>query len=328
MKSKLFELGGGAGIGSYIVVVKDGQLGETDPLKVRASFDAGESLFLSIADDSTEEALLPLSGYVSNDGVLRLAGRDFDDGKTYKLTIGEEAELEIEDGISTGDLGDKKVASDSYYYIHDEASWNAAYNDEHSALKAYYDKYPDEDRWVFVDMEHLQNDDPTGGRPAKASDKVEGQWPENIIQCWWGAVGAPGAKYPWIVPHFDSDVNAILEFRYEGKEPVRPWGDNVFGIGRKPDGSDRLWGIASVAEEFKDKGFLIPENKNNYQPDWTGEVGANNFDIEKFQLILIKQDESASVKEYIDEKTGGEGYITIGQTKLTEEQLIKLLALI
>lgn len=50
-----------------------------------------------------------------------------------------------------------------------------------------------------------------------------------------------------------------------------------------------MFGVASVAEEFKDKGFLIPENKDNGDPSWSGEVGANDFDINKFKLILIKQ---------------------------------------
>lgn len=90
------------------------------------------------------------------------------------------------------------------------------------------------------------------------------------------------------MPAFVNDVNARIRFEYEGKDPVYPWGDNRFGIRRKADGSDRLWGVASVAEEFRDNGLLIPENAGNGDESWSGEPGADEFDLAKFKMILVK----------------------------------------
>lgn len=103
---RLFEVGGGAGIGSYIVVIQDGQLLNPNAEKIRASYDNGENLYLSILDESTQEALLPLTGYVDNEGILHLAGRDFDDNKTYDLAINngtQSIELNTVDGITMGE---------------------------------------------------------------------------------------------------------------------------------------------------------------------------------------------------------------------------------
>lgn len=106
MKSQIFTQGGGAGIGSYVIVIEDGVLLHPVAEKIRWSFDSGETLYLSIIDDSTEEALIPLTGYVDNDDVLHLLGRDFDDDLTYQFTIDSEVQsvsTEIIDGILLGD---------------------------------------------------------------------------------------------------------------------------------------------------------------------------------------------------------------------------------
>lgn len=212
-----------------------------------------------------------------------------------KANVGDSYTKEEVDSL-LDDIKNPKEESDSYDYIYDEASWNASF--ESGALRKYYTKYPDEDR--YNTQEH---------RWAWAVDKVDGEWPEWCVQCWEGAVNANAAKFPWICPNFDDDVNSKIIFRYEGKSDVYPWGENVFGIGRKADGSDRLWGIASVAEEFGDKGFLIPENQNNGEESWSGEVGANNFDISKFTMILVKQ--SDDLKAYVNANFQPKGeYIT------------------
>ena len=187
-----------------------------------------------------------------------------------------------------GEFDDSEFASEeesvSYDYIYDETSWNESF--ANGALKKYYEKYPDEDR--YNQQAH---------RWAWAIDKVNGEWPEYCVQCWEGAVSADGAKYPWICPNFDTDVNSKIRFEYEGKESVMPWNNTIFGTSE----GHKAWGIASVAEEFKDRGFLIPEHVGNepVDSDWTGETGANNFDISKFKMILVRD---RSVKEYIDEK--------------------------
>ena len=87
MKSRIFELGGGAGIGSYVIVMKNGALVEPNPLRIRQEFDAGNTLYLSIIDDTTQQALMPLTGYVDTENKLHLTCRDFDDVKTYDLTV-------------------------------------------------------------------------------------------------------------------------------------------------------------------------------------------------------------------------------------------------
>ena len=77
---------------------------------------------------------------------------------------------------------------------------------------------------------------------------------ENCSRCWKGAVENPGAKYPWVCPNFEEDVNAMVVFRYEGAEDEMPWGDKVFHEGG--------WGCASVAKMY------------------------GEFDIDKFKMIL------------------------------------------
>lgn len=187
-----------------------------------------------------------------------------------------------------------KIDSNQFDYIYDEASWNASF--QNGALKKYYTRWPDEDR--YNQQAH---------RWAWEADKVNGEWPDYCVQCWEGAISADGAQLPWICPNFDTDVNARIIFSYEGKKDVRPWGFNLFGIGRKDDGGDRLYGVASVAREFKDNSFLIPQLKNgneiyNSNPNWSGTAGDKNFDISKFKMYLYTQDSDNTVKGYVDEQ--------------------------
>lgn len=104
MVSKLFKYGGGAGIGSYVIVIKDGQLAEgTDYLAIRSAYDSGDTIYLSIHDDETAEALLPLTGYVDFNNELHLIGRDFDDNQTYEISVtGKKVECVVEPGITLG----------------------------------------------------------------------------------------------------------------------------------------------------------------------------------------------------------------------------------
>lgn len=114
-----------------------------------------------------------------------------------------------------------------------------------------------------------------------------------FTQCWQGAVTAPGAKFPWICPRFDTDVNATIKFEYKGKAAVTPWGSRVFG-------TDKTWGTASVAEEFRENGFLIEANQANGNEEWSNDE--NGFDLSKFRMILVKQAEFNNIKSYIDQK--------------------------
>lgn len=104
--NSLFKFGGGAGIGSYVIVIENGTLKSVRAEVVRESYDKGENLYLSIIDDSTEEALLPLSGYVDNEGILHLSGRDFDDNKTYEFTVNNAEQtisVEEKEGVTIGE---------------------------------------------------------------------------------------------------------------------------------------------------------------------------------------------------------------------------------
>lgn len=172
-----------------------------------------------------------------------------------------------------GDLGDRHYeVSNSFDYIHDEASWNASYNN--GGLKLYYEAYPDEDRYNFNE-----------NRPAIASDKVDGEWPDYCPHCWKGAIEAPGAKYPWIVPYFTTDVNSKIIFSYQGKDDVRPWGDRIFGKGN----DHKEWGCASIPVELGEE-FLLDEDGNT------------TFELSKFTMTLEHQSPNPySVKTYIED---------------------------
>ena len=81
-----------------------------------------------------------------------------------KANVGDSYTKEEVDSL-LDDIKNPKEESDSYDYIYDEASWNASF--ESGALRKYYTKYPDEDR--YNTQEH---------RWAWAVDKVDGEWPE------------------------------------------------------------------------------------------------------------------------------------------------------
>ena len=61
MASKIFTQGGGGGIGSYVVVFKNGRMAEdTDLRKLKGAYDAGDQIYVSIVDDEIEQALSTL----------------------------------------------------------------------------------------------------------------------------------------------------------------------------------------------------------------------------------------------------------------------------
>ena len=146
-----------------------------------------------------------------------------------------------------------------------------------------------------------------------------------MTQCWAGAVNATNAMYPWIAPNFESTdfeegAPKKIVFTY-GEASVTPWGDKLFGLGvagTDLDPADRLWGMASVAEEFENKGFLIPENAvlanftTSADPtkdvrgkvnSWDGTLGANNFDITNFNMFLVPADLALAEEGSADDVT-------------------------
>jgi len=112
----LFKDGGGAGIGSYVVVFENGQLAEgTNLVKVRGAYDAGETIFVSLIDETTEEALIPASGWIDEENKLNLVARDFDDNKTYTLILTGDPQPEIiEAEVSEGiEIDGEPIPADS-----------------------------------------------------------------------------------------------------------------------------------------------------------------------------------------------------------------------
>lgn len=103
MASSIFNAGGGAGIGSYVIVFKDGILDpKTDFARLRGAYDSGDTIYLSLIGDGYGEALIPASGWVDENDELHLVARDFDDGETYTIDLAlnaHEATVDVYDGI-------------------------------------------------------------------------------------------------------------------------------------------------------------------------------------------------------------------------------------
>ena len=103
MASSIFNAGGGAGIGSYVIVFKDGILDpKTDFARLRGAYDSGDTIYLSLIGEGYGEALIPASGWVDENDELHLVARDFDDGETYTIDLAlnaHEATVDVYDGI-------------------------------------------------------------------------------------------------------------------------------------------------------------------------------------------------------------------------------------
>ena len=99
-------------------------------------------------------------------------------------------------------------------------------------------------------------------------------------QAWLGCINAPASKLPWICPFYEGEERVIV-FTYEGKESVKPWS--------VPFGVNKTFGVASVAEEFKDNTFLHPEATYEGNSSWSGTKSntASSFDINKFNMLLV-----------------------------------------
>ena len=184
---------------------------------------------------------------------------------------------ELDGAVKAGDVQTAAqtvtTESDSYDYIYDEASWNASY--ANGGLKAYYE-WSDaanapykEDLWNTVEnraanINDVKKDPDTN---EYVLDENGNYVYENCERSWQGAVNAPGAKYPWIVPYFTDDVNAKIAFVYDEGEAVYPWDDRIFGTGEH-----KSFGCASVPVELGNE-FLL-------------ENGETTFDISKFKMML------------------------------------------
>lgn len=104
---------------------------------------------------------------------------------------------------------------------------------------------------------------------------------DNCVRCWKGAVGAPGAKYPWITFKYEEETPVVVIFKYTYPDgtvkTVKPWGDKLFG--GSTDNPRRVWGVASVAQEFGDNDFLLEQNRTDGK--------SSTFDINRFEIVLV-----------------------------------------
>ena len=194
-----------------------------------------------------------------------------------------------------------KATTDDYDYIYDKESWNMNVSASNGGLKAYYEANPNEDVWVFATEEDYTNDEKGEGHYGTNADKdAQGNWPALAKQSWWGAVGANGAKYPWIVMNTRQNaVRPLFKYNYDTSEPVEvmPWGL----------GAVKKYGCASLAVEFEDDNFLLPENGNS---------GPCAFDITKFSVDLFPEIAAfplAPTVEYNGEQTEGPGFVVVGE---------------
>jgi hypothetical protein len=214
-------------------------------------------------------------------------------------------------GTESGSTEPVEEVSTSYEIVSDEESWNSSF--ANGVLKAYYEKYPSEDLWnnaenraanfndrhyegtidgvaveadvtwasadaqkltvggdvyyaaIFYDFElrdlELFNDVALTESAGKTFVMTAGYYAncEHSYQGWI----ANGAQAPWICPNFlNDDPAAKIIFRYEGLDDVTPWGDALFGNGE----GHKAWGTASAVAE----------------------LGVNDFDESKFQMVLLK----------------------------------------
>lgn len=176
----------------------------------------------------------------------------------------------------------KKDMSNYYTLVKDEESYNNC-----AGLAKYYEW---SDRVNKPYKEDLLYTDPETGATRAANINDVRKDPEtgelmtdengnyiydNCVRCWEGAIKAPGAKFPWMVVDFNNyDVDSAIAFKYSypdgNVKVVKPWNDKVFKEGS--------WGVASLATEFNDNDFLIPENRTD--------GGESTFDINNFELLI------------------------------------------
>ena len=215
-------------------------------------------------------------------------------------------------GTGIGTTTDPYTPND-FAYIYDEASWNLSYNAQNGGLNAYYawadggaTKPYKEDMWKT---------DP--GRPANGSDG--GSLDENgyytypgCVRNWLGALKAPGAKYPWIVMNPRTNaVRPLFKYNYgdivtDEPSEVWPWGIKAI----------KNFGCASVAEEFQNNSFLLPETNYAGNNSWQNTKDATcAFDITKFSVDLFPEIAAFALAQsvvYNGDNTQGPGFSLAG----------------
>lgn len=141
-----------------------------------------------------------------------------------------------------------------WYYIHDEASWNTAYNALNSPLKKYLDSNRTEDRWSNTYNRACNSTDwDNQTNPTKFVDDAQ------CVPSWLWAINNPGAKYPWAALELPDTFNGTITFQYDWGEIKYPWGKHITR-------TNWYW-IASIPEEI-DMNFILNTNgETTFNPD-------------------------------------------------------------
>ena len=194
-----------------------------------------------------------------------------------ELTQAELAKIDfMVEADNLADMAEAKKVAGVFDYIVDEASWNASY--ENGALKDYYEYYDaaspyKEDLWNEADQRPANWNDivKEDGVPVEFEDGYHyvDRLGNPCVRCWKGAFNAPGAQYPWCAVKFQP-FYGIIEFNYEDKDSVFPWGKAMRQF-------KRTFGIASIPGEFE-----MPEWKSTYE-------GNTTFDLSKFSVTIYEE---------------------------------------
>lgn len=123
----VLRYGGGAGMGSYVLVYKDGAMMPIDWARVRASFYNAEELYLSIYDNRNQIMVIELEAEKSPEG-LKLVGRDFQHNKMYYINQADGDRLIEADGtgINSSYKSLKEIAKYLYEIEYDTIDYKYA----------------------------------------------------------------------------------------------------------------------------------------------------------------------------------------------------------
>ena len=213
-------------------------------------------------------------------------------------------------------------------YIHDKDSWVAA-NAQGHGLAQYYAENPGEDLWNTQTNTFARSGDDE----------------EFLERNWYGAIYAPGAKYPWVAPYFPDEEGtpaaARLLLKYEGEEDVihrvgasKPNGPfaAIYGTDVTNTSLNAAWGegawtynVISIPGQFGDEylatrsdnamthrdatSYWLPDaNEGNITDEENNPSDAitTTFQLSKFKMILIPPTDAQAMAGVEDKKNIGD----------------------
>jgi hypothetical protein len=264
-----------AGVPLTVTIVYDI---ETKDPNLAGYLSDGETRGISIENKITKSIQLSTGGNMTLE-----AGKKYVIGLHLGLTS-VKFDAQVADWDSNTYEGTAYLPTNTtHLYIHDEASWNAAFNNATSALRRYYDWADEANKPYKEDMLYVNPADPMDYRAANGNDMGgtdatgHGLYP-NCTRCWLGAILAPGARYPWVVLDLPIPFVGKIEFVYDDGtgNPIKvyPWGDQIQTFSRG-------FGVASIPTEF---------NRADWDVDANGHSTAQGdaaFDWSKLKINLL-----------------------------------------